>query len=126
MIDPEKCVIELNRPERGNSLTAAMLREFARRVTEAGQSVVVLCGRGSKFCTGVDLDEVYEAGSAKKHVSLIQRYIDEGNKPDQPGYFVQWLHRQVPVYGHVLEGTWYDIGDINSYNKANEVFAEGA
>lgn len=63
---------------------------------------------------------------AKKHVSLIQRYIDEGNKPDQPGYFVQWLHRQVPVYGHVLDGTWYDIGDINSYNKANDVFAEGA
>ncbi len=61
---------------------------------------------------------------AKKHVPLVQRYLDEGNKPDQPGYFVQWLHRQVPVYGHVLDGTWYDIGDINSYNKANEVFAE--
>jgi glucose-1-phosphate thymidylyltransferase len=61
---------------------------------------------------------------AKKHVPLVQRYIDEGNKPDQPGYFVQWLHRQVPVYGHVLEGTWFDIGDINSYTKANEVYPD--
>jgi glucose-1-phosphate thymidylyltransferase len=60
---------------------------------------------------------------AKKHVPLIQKYIDEGNKPDQPGYFVQWLHRQVPVHGHVMDGTWYDIGDITSYNKANEAYA---
>mgnify|MGYP000619201401 CR=1 FL=1 len=61
---------------------------------------------------------------AKKHVPLVQRYLEEGNKPDQPGYFIQWLHRQVPVYGHILEGTWYDIGDINSYNNANDVFVE--
>jgi glucose-1-phosphate thymidylyltransferase len=59
---------------------------------------------------------------AKKHVPLFQRYIDEGNKPDQPGYFIQWLHKQVPVHGHVMQGTWYDIGDIEEYNKANETY----
>jgi glucose-1-phosphate thymidylyltransferase len=61
---------------------------------------------------------------ARKHVPCFDRYIAEGHKPDQPGYFVQWLHKQVSVYGHVLEGTWFDIGDIHSYNKANELYQD--
>jgi glucose-1-phosphate thymidylyltransferase len=51
---------------------------------------------------------------------LIRKYLDLGNSKDAPGYYLQWLHRQTPVYGHVVEGDWYDIGDLESYRSADE------
>lgn len=58
---------------------------------------------------------------AAKHVPLTRKYIDQGHTPDAPGYYVQWLHKQIDLYGYVIEGSWFDIGDIDSYNKANEL-----
>ncbi len=56
------------------------------------------------------------------HLPLIDQYLEEGHNPDEPGYLIQWIHRQVPVYGFRVEGAWYDIGDIRSYNEANAYF----
>lgn len=56
------------------------------------------------------------------HLPLIRTYLDEDHNPDEPGYLIQWLHRQVPVYGFRIEGEWYDIGNIDSYNEANAYF----
>ena len=52
---------------------------------------------------------------------LVRRYLGLGHSKDQPGYYLQWLHRQTPVFGHVLEGDWFDIGDLDSYRRADEV-----
>jgi glucose-1-phosphate thymidylyltransferase len=57
---------------------------------------------------------------------LVSRYIEQGNNPDAPGYFIQWLHRVVPVYGYVFDDLWFDIGDIDSYNEANRVYGTRA
>lgn len=54
-------------------------------------------------------------------LSLVRRYLDLGHSKDAPGYYLQWFHRQVPTFGHVLEGEWYDIGDLESYRRADEV-----
>jgi glucose-1-phosphate thymidylyltransferase len=51
---------------------------------------------------------------------LFRRYLEGGHSKDAPGYYLQWLHREIPVYGHLLEGEWYDIGDLESYRKADE------
>ena len=58
----------------------------------------------------------------QKGFHLIQKYIEKGNNPDAPGYFIQWLVKREKVYGFGFEGKWLDIGDINSYNKAKEEF----
>jgi glucose-1-phosphate thymidylyltransferase len=47
----------------------------------------------------------------RNHLPLIERYLAEGNSPDQPGRLVAWLHEHVPVYGYRFEGEWFDIGD---------------
>jgi len=47
----------------------------------------------------------------RNHLPLIERYLAEGNSPDQPGRLVAWLHDRVPVYGYRFEGEWFDIGD---------------
>jgi enoyl-CoA hydratase/carnithine racemase len=51
--------ITLNRPERGNSITPAMVTEiidaFERVEKDIDVQVVVLTGNGKYFCTGMDL-----------------------------------------------------------------------
>jgi len=55
-------------------------------------------------------------------IALLRDYLDNGGNPDAPGYYVQWLYRQMPVYGLAFDGKWFDIGDIDVYNEAQEYF----
>jgi glucose-1-phosphate thymidylyltransferase len=47
----------------------------------------------------------------REHLKLVATYLGEGNVPDQPGRFVEWLHGRAPVYGYRFSGEWLDIGD---------------
>jgi glucose-1-phosphate thymidylyltransferase len=57
-------------------------------------------------------------------IPLIQQYIAEGNNPDQPGRFVQWLYPRVPVFTWRVPGLWYDIGSNETLEEANKIFAK--
>lgn len=58
---------------------------------------------------------------AAAHVALIDRYVAEGNSPDQPGNLVAWLHSREPVYGFVFDGLWLDIGNPDQLREAGEI-----
>lgn len=60
------CVIQLNRPEKANALSAAMLQELVSAVHAASgrAKVIVLHGIGRVFSAGADIDEAH-AGLAK-------------------------------------------------------------
>jgi glucose-1-phosphate thymidylyltransferase len=60
----------------------------------------------------------------REHVPLLERYLAEGNSPDQPGRFVVWLHTRVPVYGYRFEGEWIDIGDPGQLLEADNRLRE--
>jgi glucose-1-phosphate thymidylyltransferase len=60
----------------------------------------------------------------KEIARLIPQYLNEGNSPDQPGHFMSWLSAKNELYAFKLAGDWYDIGSIESYNKANESYKE--
>lgn len=47
----------------------------------------------------------------REHVPLVERYLAEGNAPDQVGSFIEWLHTREPVYAFSFDGVWLDIGD---------------
>jgi glucose-1-phosphate thymidylyltransferase len=57
-------------------------------------------------------------------LGLINDYLDKSYNPDAPGYYIQWLYKQAALFGCEMKGKWFDIGDIDSYNKANEYFAK--
>ncbi len=60
-------LVTLNRPEKANSLTAAMLTELCQIMDQAGEGgakALVLTGAGNVFSAGADLDEA-RAGLAK-------------------------------------------------------------
>ena len=55
---------------------------------------------------------------------LIKQYLEEGNNPDAPGNFVPWLIRHKTVYAYKFDGKRYDIGTLESYHKAKELFGK--
>jgi len=60
----------------------------------------------------------------RKHVPLLETYLSEGNSPDQPGNFVAWLHKRVPVYGYRFRGGWFDIGNQQELFTADNLMRE--
>jgi len=56
-------------------------------------------------------------------LNLVKEYLDSGFNPDAPGYYIQWLYKKTKLFGCEMKGKWFDIGDIDSYNKANEYYA---
>ncbi len=62
---------------------------------------------------------------ARKHLPHFKQFLEEGRSKDAPGYYIQWLHEKIDLFGYVVEGEWFDIGDIDSYNRANEVMMKG-
>lgn len=68
------CTITLNRPDKRNALTAAMIGTFQHRVEEAARQtdmrVIVIRGEGPAFCAGLDLAELAaqrEGGEVEMH-----------------------------------------------------------
>jgi len=53
-----------------------------------------------------------------KTAARIGEYLDSGMSPDQPGNFLQWLHKRERIVGVMLKGGWFDVGNEEAYEKA--------
>ena len=60
----------------------------------------------------------------KKTISLIKKYIAQGNNPDKTGSFIEWLYKREKVYSYVTEKKWYDIGSIEQLERANKYYKQ--
>lgn len=60
----------------------------------------------------------------KKTISLIKKYISQGNNPDKTGNFIEWLHKRESVYSYVTDKKWYDIGSIEQLEKADRHYRQ--
>ena len=58
----------------------------------------------------------------KESFHFIEEYIRDSRKTDTTGDFVRWLSQRNTVYGFRFEGKWYDIGSVESYREAQEIF----
>jgi len=54
----------------------------------------------------------------RETIPLIKQYLNEGNKPDAPGFFVSWLYKRKPVYAYIMNGNCYDIGTHEALKQA--------
>jgi glucose-1-phosphate thymidylyltransferase len=45
-------------------------------------------------------------------------YLEGGNNPDEPGWYLQWLQDRRDVHAFTFDGAWYDIGTPESYLEA--------
>lgn len=58
-------------------------------------------------------------------LDLLPTYLEEGNDPDEPGWFVQWLQSRVPTYAYTFDGDWFDIGTREGYLDAVAWYLDG-
>ncbi|WP_363465570.1 NDP-sugar synthase [Halogeometricum borinquense] len=48
----------------------------------------------------------------------FDEYLQDGNNPDEPGWFIQWLQQRGDVHAFTFDGAWFDIGTPESYLDA--------
>lgn len=63
-------------------------------------------------------------GYTRSDLARIGPYLNGGGNPDAPGHFLAWLSERKPVFGFVIGGRWFDIGDLASYEEANRIYQE--
>jgi glucose-1-phosphate thymidylyltransferase len=59
---------------------------------------------------------------SRRILPLIQKYLSEGNNPDQPGRFLEWLYTRKPVNTFEIKGGWLDIGSKETLEEADRLF----
>ena len=52
-------------------------------------------------------------------------YLEDGNNPDEPGWFLQWLQERGAVNAFTFDGAWFDIGTPESYLDAVSWYLDG-
>jgi len=61
----------------------------------------------------------------KGSLPMIYSYLSNGYNPDAPGFFIEWLSKQMAVRGMVFDSgcRWFDIGSKESYREANRLYS---
>ena len=59
----------------------------------------------------------------REHLPLLEQYAAGGSNMDAPGHYIQWLTKQVDVYGFRIPGRWMDIGTPAQYEEACREYA---
>ena len=60
----------------------------------------------------------------KETMGLFKQYLAEGNNPDSPGNFPQWLYKRKPVYCFKFDGECFDIGTHKMYEEINRIVGD--
>lgn len=76
---PAISILTLNRPDKRNAMSIALMEEFCRAVDSISQDetqrVLVLHGAGTVFCAGLDLKEGTEPANAEKSAHLVAKVM---------------------------------------------------
>ncbi|MFC7068233.1 NDP-sugar synthase [Halobaculum lipolyticum] len=54
----------------------------------------------------------------KETLPDFEEYLSDGNNPDEPGWFIQWLQSRQDVHAFTFDEAWFDIGTPESYLDA--------
>lgn len=132
----------------GDNLFTDDLNEFLRFFREKHASTVALyrardldeARRGSEVTVGeggmiLEFEEkpcrpkttlvggciyAFQAGIGKR----LREYLELHVSTDEPGRFIEWLCKQEPVYGYLLQHYLWDIGTVEAYKRASEYYAQ--
>jgi glucose-1-phosphate thymidylyltransferase len=58
----------------------------------------------------------------RETIPLMKRFLEEPGSKDQPGLFLEYLYKRVPVYAYITKEKWIDIGTFESFKKAQTEF----
>lgn len=97
-----------------------MLKQFGVALLDENSKVLEIEEKPAQPKTNM---AVYATYMYKRDtVPMFRQYIQEGNKPDAPGYFLEWLYKRKEVYAYTFDGECYDIGTPESYRSVCEEY----
>ena len=64
-------------------------------------------------------------GFPAEGLPLFEEYLSDGNNPDEPGWFMQWLQSRGNVFAYSIGGAWFDIGAVEGCLDAVEWALDG-
>jgi len=56
----------------------------------------------------------------KSIIPLIEEYLSKNLNPDATGFFLEWLYKQIELYAFEIKGKWFDVGTVETYEKAKK------
>jgi len=59
---------------------------------------------------------------SREHLTVLERYLDDGLPADPPGRFLAWLSENHRVFGYRFSETWLDIGDHGQLLEADNLY----
>lgn len=78
-VRPGVAAVTLNRPDRRNALSMALMRELCGAIdqlsADPGNRVLILRGSGPVFCAGLDLAEAGDVGLAEEGAEWVRRTL---------------------------------------------------
>ena len=96
------------------------LKQFAVALLDENGKIIELNEKPQKPNSNVAVFATYIF--KKETIPMFEQYLAQGNKPDAPGYFIQWLYKQKDVYAYRMNGQCYDIGTPESYEEVQNIF----
>ncbi|MCL1996020.1 MAG: nucleotidyltransferase family protein [Defluviitaleaceae bacterium] len=108
------CVEEINDTQKLKNFAVAMLD---------GNKIVNLVEKPQLPKSNVAVFAIYIY--KKETMALVEKYLQEGNKPDAPGHFVEWLYKKQDVLAYKVQGNCFDIGTLAGYNQVQELVRQG-
>lgn len=99
------------------------IKKYGMVVTDGNGVITHFEEKPSKPTTSLAAIALYYY--SKEILPLFTSYIADGNNPDQPGRFLEWLYQRQPVGTYQITGKWLDIGSKETLEEANRIFAKG-
>jgi len=62
----------------------------------------------------------------KRVKDRLREYFELGLPRDEPGRFIEWLHKREIVYGCLLDGVVWDIGTLRAYEQISRTSGFGS
>jgi methylglutaconyl-CoA hydratase len=79
-IDDATTILTLNRPEKRNSLTIALMQSLCNEIARLEQDpdcrIIVICSAGPVFCAGLDLKEASDAAIALESAKWVAKTFE--------------------------------------------------
>ena len=58
----------------------------------------------------------------KEILKAVKTYLKEGNNPDAPGYFLEYVVKNYPTYAFKFHGECYDVGTHESLDQVRKLY----
>lgn len=97
-----------------------LLRRFAVAKCDENNRIIDLVEKPANPESNVGVYATYIY--PKEILKDVKKYLEEGNNPDAPGYFLEYVVKNYPTYAYKFDGECYDVGTHESLDQVRKLY----